>query len=77
MLSILVVQLKIKWLLKKPTHDYIIEAKAVYIQQSFGRYKGNLCCIIKVCQYNKRDWYKSIHFTTMVDALKFGTFCLP
>ena len=37
-----VVRLKLKCLLKKPTHDNIIEAKEVYIQQSFGRYKGNL-----------------------------------
>ena len=29
-------------MLKKPTHDDIIEAKEVYIQQSFGRYKGKL-----------------------------------
>ena len=42
MLSSLVVQLKLKCLLKKPTHDDIIEAKEVYIQQSFGRYKGKL-----------------------------------
>ena len=26
----------------KQTHDDIIEAKEVYIQQSFGRYKGKL-----------------------------------
>ena len=40
--SSLVVQLKLKCLLKAPTHDDIIEAKEVYIQQSFGRYKGKL-----------------------------------
>ena len=40
MLSSLVVQLKLKCLLKTPTHDDIIKAKEVYIQQSFGRYKG-------------------------------------
>ena len=40
--SSLVVHLKLKCLLKKPTHDDIIEAKEVYIQQSFGRYKGKL-----------------------------------
>ena len=34
--------LKLKCLLKKPTHDDIIDAKEVYIQQSFGRYKGKL-----------------------------------
>ena len=34
--------LKLKCLLKKPTHDDIIEAKEVYIQQSFGGYKGKL-----------------------------------
>ena len=33
---------KTKVLPKKPTHDDIIEAKEVYIQQSFGRYKGKL-----------------------------------
>ena len=33
---------KTKVLLKKPTHDYIIEAKEVYVQQSFGRYEGKL-----------------------------------
>ena len=42
MSSSLVVQLKLKCLLKKPTHDDIIEAKEVDIQQSFGRYKGKL-----------------------------------
>ena len=26
----------------KPTHEDIIEAKDVYIQHSFGRYKGKL-----------------------------------
>ena len=36
------VQLKLKCLLKVPTHDDIIEAKEVYIQQSFGKYKGKL-----------------------------------
>ena len=38
----IVVQLKLKGLLKKPTHDDIIKAKEVYIQQSFGRYNGKL-----------------------------------
>ena len=33
---------KTKVFAKKPTHDDVIEAKEVYIQQSFGRYKGNL-----------------------------------
>ena len=28
--------------LKKPTHDDIIEATDVYIQQSFVRYKGKI-----------------------------------
>ena len=40
--SSLVVQLKLKCLLKKPTHDDIIEANDVYIHQSLGRYKGKL-----------------------------------
>ena len=40
--SSLVVELKQKCLLKKPAHDDIIEAKEVYIQQSFGRYKEKL-----------------------------------
>ena len=40
--SSLVVQLKLRCLLKKPTHNDVIEAKLVYIQQSFGRYKGKL-----------------------------------
>ena len=40
--SSLVVQLKQKCLLRKSTHDDIIEAKEVYIQQSYGRYKGKL-----------------------------------
>ena len=40
--SSLVVQLKLKCLLKKSTHNDIIEAKEVYIQQSSGRYKGKL-----------------------------------
>ena len=35
-------QLKRKCLLKKPTHDDIIEAKEVCIPQSFGRYEGKL-----------------------------------
>ena len=38
----LVVQLKLKCLLMKSTHDDDIEAKEVYIQLSFGRYKGKL-----------------------------------
>ena len=42
MLSSLVIQLKLKCFLEKPTHDDIIEAKEVYIRQSFGRYKGKL-----------------------------------
>ena len=42
MSSSLVVQLKLKCLLKKPAHDDIIKAKEVYIQQSFVRYKGKL-----------------------------------
>ena len=41
-LSSLVVQFKLKCLMKKRTYDDIIEAKEVYIQQSFGRYKGKL-----------------------------------
>ena len=32
----------LKCLLKKSTRDDIVEAKEVYIQQSFGRYKGKL-----------------------------------
>ena len=40
--SSLVLQLKLKCLLKKPAHDDIIEAKEVYIKQSFGRYIGKL-----------------------------------
>ena len=40
--SDLVVQLKLKFLLMKPTHDDIIEAKEVYIQLSFVRYKLKL-----------------------------------
>ena len=42
MSSSLVVHLKLKGLLKKPTHDDIIKAKEAYIQQSLGRYKGKL-----------------------------------
>ena len=42
MSSRLAVQLKLKSLMKKPTYDDIVEAKEVYIQQSFGRYKGGL-----------------------------------
>ena len=38
--SSLAVDLKLKCLLKKQTHDDIIEANEVYIQQSFGRYNG-------------------------------------
>ena len=49
----LVVQLKLKCLLKEPTHDDIIEAKEVYIQQSFGRYKGKIVLVIKIRQYIK------------------------
>ena len=40
MSSNLVVRLKIKCLLKKQTHNDIVEAKEVYIQEYFGRYKG-------------------------------------
>ena len=42
----LVVQLKLKCFLMKPTHDDIIEAKEVYIQLSFGRYKGKLVLLL-------------------------------
>ena len=38
----LVVQLKLKCLLMKPTHEYIIEAKEVYNQLSYEKYKGKL-----------------------------------
>ena len=38
--SDLVVQLKLKCLLVKPSHDDIIEAGKVYIQLSFENYKG-------------------------------------
>ena len=40
--SMLVVQFKLKCLLKKPTYDDIIEAKEFYIQLSFERYEGKL-----------------------------------
>ena len=40
--SSLVEQLKLKCLLKKPTHDDIIEAKEFYLQLSFERYKRKL-----------------------------------
>ena len=42
MSSSLVVQLKLKCLLKKPTQDNIIEAKGFYIQLFFERYKRKL-----------------------------------
>ena len=42
MSSSLVEQLKLKYLLKKPTHDDIIKAKEFYIQLSFERYKVKL-----------------------------------
>ena len=42
MSSSLVVQLKLKCLPKKPTHDDIIEANKFYIHPSFETYKGNL-----------------------------------
>ena len=42
MSSSLVVQLKPKWLLKKPAHDDIIEAKEFYTQLSFERCTGML-----------------------------------
>ena len=42
MSSSLVVQLKVKCLLKKPTKVDIIEAKEFYIQLYFERYKGKL-----------------------------------
>ena len=35
----LVVKLKLECLLKKPTHDDIIEAKEFYIQLSFERFQ--------------------------------------
>ena len=47
--SSLVVQLKLKCLLKRPSHDDSIEAKAFYIQLSFERYKGKFKC----CVFNK------------------------
>ena len=42
MLSSLVVQLKLKCLLKKPTHDDIKAKEFYMIQLSFERYKGKL-----------------------------------
>ena len=45
------VKAKLKCLRNKPTHDDIIEAKEVYIQQSFGRYKGKKGCVFKARQY--------------------------
>ena len=60
-MSSLVVHLKLKCLLKKQTHDDIIEAKEVYIQQAFGRYKGKL-----VLPNYSPSVYKSgasVHFT--------------
>ena len=42
MSSSLVLHLKLKCLLKKQVHGDIIEAKAIYIRQSFGRYKGEV-----------------------------------
>ena len=44
-----VVQLKLKYWLKKPIHDDIIEA--IYIQLSFEIYKGKLVLRFKVLQY--------------------------
>ena len=38
----LVVQLKLKCLLVKPTHDGTFKGKEVYIQLSFERYNGKL-----------------------------------
>ena len=40
--SSLIVKLNLKCWLQKPSPDYIIEAKEVYIQLSFERYKGEL-----------------------------------
>ena len=34
----------------KPTHDDIIDAKEVYIQMSFRRYKGKLEVLIDIFQ---------------------------
>ena len=42
MSSDLVVQFKLKFLLMMPTQDDIIEAKEVYIQLSFEKYKVKL-----------------------------------
>ena len=42
MSSSLVVHLKLKCFLKKPTQDKIIEAKKFYIQLFFERYKGKI-----------------------------------
>ena len=54
--SSLVVQLKLKCLLKKPTHGDIIEAKDFCIQQSFGRYKWKLVLRnLSPSVYNKTD----------------------
>ena len=33
---------KLKCFLKDPSHDDIIDGKEVYIQQTFGKYKGKL-----------------------------------
>ena len=44
--SNLIVQLKLKCLMKKPIHDDIILHTTF-----FERYKGKLVCVFKVCQY--------------------------
>ena len=52
--------LKLMCLLKKSFHDDIIKAKEVYIQQSFGRYKGKLVL---------RNSSPSVYFEMHIDSL--------
>ena len=55
----LVIQIELKCLLMKPTHDDIIEAKKIYIQLSFERYKGKLVLRILSPSVNMLSFFKA------------------
>ena len=58
----LFVQLKLKCLLMKPTHDEIIKATEVCIHLSFERYEGKLVlCILSPSVYNKHEMVHCIY----------------
>ena len=60
MSSSLVVQLKLKFWLKKPTNDDIIDVREFSYNCLLKDIKGSECCIFKVRQYICHE-YKKLH----------------